>query len=86
MWLSQEAVESLHAARQHQQDTEDARSSAEEKVACLEVTLQQVVSKVAEVIPRSTCHLTHHASAVNQPTLLPHCCPVNEAAHLSTPQ
>ena len=71
MWLRQEAEKSLYAARQHQQDIEDARSSAEEKVTCLEATLQQIVSKNAEVFPRPMCHPTHHASAVKQPDLLP---------------
>ncbi len=74
MWLWQEAEKSLHAARQHQQDMEDARSSAEEKVTCLEATLQQIVSKNAEVFPRPTCDLTHHASALIQPSVLPGCC------------
>ena len=49
LWLPQEAERSLHVARQHLQDTEDARSSAEEKVACLEAALQHSASRLAQV-------------------------------------
>ena len=63
LWLPQEAERSLHAARQHLQDIEDARSSAEEKVACLEAALQQSVSRLAEVRSASSLlcvTLQHH--------------------------